>query len=53
MQFDNVDFVVDSKLTVDAFNSNMNDITKFGHIITPGQDLFSSHLTNSRVKFNR
>jgi len=34
MQFNNVDFVVNSKLTTDAFNFNMNDITKFRHIIT-------------------
>jgi len=53
MQFNNVDFVVDSKLTVDDFNSNMNNISEFGHIITTCQDLFSSHFRDSLVKFNR
>jgi len=31
---DNVDFVVDSNLTNDAFHSNKLDVSKFGHIIS-------------------
>jgi len=53
MQFDNVEFLVDSKITIDAFNSNRQDVTKFGHIITTCQFFFSSYFTNSRVEFNR
>jgi len=34
MQFDSVNFVIDSKITVDAFNSNRHDVTEFSHIIT-------------------
>lgn len=51
--FDNVDFVVNSKTTVDAFNSNRTDVTKFGHISASCGGLYSSHFTNSSVEFNR
>jgi len=40
MQFDIVDFVVDSKIATYAFNSNRQDESKFGHIITTWQNLF-------------
>lgn len=30
MKFDNVDFVTDSKVTAEAFNSPRNDVTEFG-----------------------
>lgn len=53
MCFNNVDFVVDSKTAVDAFNSNRTDVTKFGHISASCGGLYSSHLTNSSVEFNR
>jgi len=53
MQFDNIDFVVDSKLTIDAFNSNHHNVTESGHIIIACQNLFYSHFTNLRVEFNR
>jgi len=33
LQFDNVDFETDSKLTVDAFLSYRNDTSEFGCII--------------------
>lgn len=42
MQSDNVDFMVDSKVTTDAFNSPRFDVTKFGHVITTCRNLFSS-----------
>jgi len=53
MQFDNVDFETDSKLTVDAFISDMNDTSEFGCIITSCRSLFSSLFSNSRVEFVR
>jgi len=52
IQMDNVDFVVDSKTTSDAFHSNRSDVSEFGHIITV-QKLFTFQFTNSRVEFNR
>ena len=33
MQFDNIDFELDSKITRDAFHSCMTYITEFGNII--------------------
>lgn len=53
MQFDNVDFVADSKVIVYAFNSYRLDVTEFGHVILACRHLFSSSFTNSRVAFNR
>nr|ABN06084.1 Polynucleotidyl transferase, Ribonuclease H fold [Medicago truncatula] len=53
MQFDNMDFAMDSKITYDAFNSQKDDISEFGHIISARQSLFSTHFTNSRVEFIR
>ena len=53
MKFDNVDFVTNSKVTVNAFNSPRNDLTEFGCIITACRNLFSSHFANSRVEFSR
>ena len=45
---DNVDFMVDSKTTNDAFHSNRTDVSKFGYIITECERLFTSQFTNSR-----
>jgi len=53
MQFDNVDFETDSKLTVDAFLSDRNDMSEFGCIITSCRSLFSHLFSNSRVEFVR
>jgi len=53
MQFDNVDFETDSKLTVDAFLSYRNDTSEFGCIITSCRSLFSHLFSNSRVEFVR
>jgi len=33
MQFDNVDFVLDSKTTTDAFHMNRVDVIEFCHVI--------------------
>jgi len=43
-QNDNVDFVVDSKITT---------VTEFGQIIAACQNTLSSSFTNSRVEFNQ
>ena len=53
MQFDNVDFETDSKLTADAFFSDRNDMSDFGCIITSCRSLFSSLFSNYRVEFVR
>jgi len=53
MQFDNVDFETDSKLTVDAFLSDRNDTSEFGCIITSCRSLFRLLFSNSRVEFVR
>lgn len=53
MQIDNVDFVVDSKTTNDAFHSNLFDVSEFEHITIECKRLFNSKFTNSRVEFNR
>jgi len=50
---DNVDFVVDSKTTNDAFHSNLFDVSEFEHITTERKRLFNSKFTNSRVEFNK
>jgi len=53
MQFNSVDFEMDSKLTVDAFLSTKNDTSEFGSIISSCRSLFSSVFSNSRVEFIR
>jgi len=53
MQFDNVDFETDSKLTYDTFLSDRNDTFEFGCIISSCLSLFNALFSNSRVKFVR
>ena len=53
MWFDNVDFVLDSKLTRDAFNHHRPYFTEFGQIIIACRRRFSSYFTNSKVEFNQ
>lgn len=53
MMFDNVDFALDSKTTVDAFNKTRPDVSEFGFIISACRSLFNLHFTNSKVEFNR
>jgi ribonuclease HI len=53
MQFDNIDFELDSKIARDAFHSHTVDVTEFGHIIDACRDTFSTSFTNSRVEFIR
>jgi len=44
---------MDCKITYDAFHSQKDNISEFGHIISACQSLFSTHFTNSRVEFSR
>jgi len=53
MQFDNVDFETNSKLTVDTFRSNRNDLSEFGCIISSCRSLLRNLFSNSRVEFVR
>jgi len=52
-RFDNVDFVVDSKITADTVILRRRDITEFGQIIAACQDISSSYFTNFRVEFHK
>jgi ribonuclease HI len=53
LQLDNVDFAMDSKLTIEAFLASRNDLSEFGNIISSCRSLFSSNFVNSRVEFTR
>jgi ribonuclease HI len=53
MQFNNIDFELDSKVTRDAFHSRHTDNTEFGSIMKACREMFSAHFTNSRVEFIR
>jgi len=53
MQFDDVDVVLDSKITIDAFHHRQVDVTEFGQVILACQSLFNTHFSNSKVEFNR
>jgi hypothetical protein len=48
-----VDFELDSKLVVDNFHSNKQDVTEFGEIIAHCRRLFSLFYNNSSVEFTR
>ncbi|KEH37772.1 hypothetical protein MTR_2g047100 [Medicago truncatula] len=52
-EFDNVDLEMDSKLTVDTFLSNKNEMSEFGCIITSCRSYFNSLFSTSRVEFVR
>ena len=53
LQFDNVDFEVDSKRVADYFNKGRGDVTEFGSIMDSCIQFCSSYLTNSHVEFSR
>jgi len=53
MQFDDVNVVLDSKITIDTFHHHQVDVTEFGQVISACQSLFNTHFSNSKVKFNR
>jgi len=45
MQFDNVNFALDHHRRV--------DVTEIGEVISTWRSLFTTHLANSKVEFNR
>ena len=51
MQFDYINFVLDSKTTMDAFHMNRVDVVVFGHVITTCENFLSLSL-QTKVKFN-
>jgi hypothetical protein len=53
IRFDNVDFGLDSKSTMDAFNNPRPNIFEFGLIISACRSLFHLKFTNSKIRFNR
>jgi hypothetical protein len=52
IQFDNVDFTLDSKFTTDAFHHCQVDVIKFGQMLSTYRSLFNTHFSNSKVEFN-
>jgi ribonuclease HI len=53
LQFDNVDFSLDSKRIVDQVNSDIDDNNEFGCIISSCRQLLHNNFQNSHVEFNR
>jgi hypothetical protein len=53
LQYDNVDFSLDSKTIVDHFKSNVEDSSDLGCIIHACKHLFVNSFQNSHVEFNR
>jgi len=53
LQFDNIDFALDSKKVVDAFRTTVEDSSEFGCIIGICRQLFQCKFQNSPVEFNR
>jgi len=54
MQFDNVDFVLDSKIVTNVFHANHVDIMEFGQMISACKNhTTTTYFTNSRIEFNR
>jgi len=51
-QFDNVDFVLDCNRVVDCVNSNLDDSSEFGCVITACKQLLENRFQNSYVEFN-
>lgn len=52
MQFDNVDFALDLKITTDVFHHWRVYVTKSGQVISTWESLFTTHFSNSKVEFN-
>jgi len=53
MRLDNVDFALNSKSTVDAFNNPRPDIYEFGLIIYARRSFLKLKFTSSNVEFNQ
>lgn len=52
-QFDNVNFMLDSKMVVNLFRIGIDDITKFGCIIYACKHLCQNNFQNCHVEFSR
>lgn len=52
LQFDNVNFVVDSQQVVDSFHADIYDHSEFDCIINASRQLFHESFQNSHVEFN-
>jgi len=46
MQFDNFDFMFDSKTATNIVNKNRVDVMEFDHVITTCKNTFASQFTN-------
>lgn len=53
LQFDNVDFVLDSKTVVDHVNFDVDDNSEYGCIISICRRLLQNSFQNYNVEFNR
>jgi len=53
LQFDNVDFVLDSQQAVDSFHTEVDDDSELGCIINVCRQLFLDRFQNSHFEFNR
>lgn len=53
LRLDGMNFSLDSKVVVDAFNGASNDDTNFGSIIIHCRQLFINYFHNSKVEFSR
>lgn len=53
MQFDDVDVMLDSKITTGTFHHRRVNVTEFGRVISICLTLFNTHFSNSKVEFNR
>jgi len=53
MQFDNVNFGLNPKITIDAFHQRQVDVTEFGKVILRCWSPFSTYVSNFNVKFNK
>jgi len=53
LQFDNVDFVLDSKKVVDYFRTCIDDSIEFDCIMYASKHMFQDSLQNSLIEFSR
>ena len=53
LQYDNVDFALDSKIVIDHFLCSLEDGNEFGCIMYACKQLFEINFQNSHVEFNR
>jgi len=53
MQFDNVDFALDSKITRDDFHHRQVKVTEFDQVTSVCRSLFNTHFSNFKVDFKR